>query len=176
MGLLAAGDTGAVRKLADTVEYWGNHSLYGRDQRAHNYLRGMLLVAQGRDNDAVPHLRAAMHSPSNGFTRINLELGKALLRLNRPAESIPVIRAALHGGIDGGNLYVTRTDLHELLAQAFDRIGNRDSAAIHYRAVDRAWKRADPRYHGRREVARAWLKGHATPPRVAASVISKTRP
>lgn len=176
MGLLAAGDTGAVRKLADSVEYWGSHSLYGRDRRAHNYLRGMLLVAQGRDNDAVSYLRASIHSPSNGFTRINYELGRTLLRLNRPSESIPVIRAALHGGIDGGNLYVTRTELHELLAQAFDRIGNRDSASVHYRAVDRAWKRADPRYHVRREVARAWLNGHATPPRVARSVTSKPRP
>src|SRR4029079_9529663 len=165
---VAAGDTAQVRRLADTVEYWGRHSLYGRDQRAHHYLRGMLLVAQGKDNEAVPHLRAAIHSPTNGFTRVNYELGKTLLRLNRPAEAVPIVRGALHGDIDGSNLYVTRTDLHELLAQAFERLGNRDSATIHYRAVANAWKRADPRYHARREVASAWLAGRATPPRVAA--------
>ena len=173
MALIAAGDTAHVRALADTVEYWGRHSLYGRDQRAHHYLRGMLLVAQGKDNEAVPHLRAAIHSSSNGFTRVNYELGRVLLRLNRPAEAIPVLRAALHGGIDGGNLYVTRTELHELLAQAFDRTGNRDSTAFHYRAVANAWKRADARYLGRREVARVWLDSHA-PQRVA--FISKPRP
>jgi DNA-binding SARP family transcriptional activator len=176
MAFVAAGDTATVRKLADTVEYWGRHSLFGRDQRAHNYLRGMLLVAQGRDNDAVAYLRAAIHSPSNGFTRVNYELGKALVRLNRPAESVPVVRAALHGGIDGANLYVTRTDLHELLAQAFDRMGMRDSAIVHYRAVTKAWKRADARYHARREVASARLAGRATPPRVAVSSTSRPRP
>ena len=110
MALLAAGDTAAVRPLADTVEYWGRRSLFGRDNRAHHYLRGMLLIAAGKDNEAVPHLRAAIHSPTNGFTRVNYELGKALLRLNRPAEAVPLVRAALHGGIDGSNLYVTRTD------------------------------------------------------------------
>jgi DNA-binding SARP family transcriptional activator len=160
MAFIAAGDTAHVRALADTVQYWGRHSLYGRDQRAHHYLRGMLLVAQGKDNEAIPHLRGAIHSPSNGFTRVNYELGKALLRLNRPAEAIPVVRAALHGGIDGGNLYITRTELHEVLAQAFDRTGNRDSAAVHYRAVATAWKRADARYQARRQVATAWLERH----------------
>ncbi len=176
MAFIAAGDTAKVRRLADTVEYWGNHSLYGRDQRAHHYLRGMLLVAEGKDNEAVPHLRAAIHSPSHGFTRVNYELGKALLRLNRPAEAIPIVRSALHGDIDGSNLYVTRTDLHEVLAQAFDQIGSRDSAAFHYRAVASAWKRADARYNARREVARARLEGRATPPRVASRIISRPRP
>lgn len=176
MALLATGDTAAVRQVADTVEYWGRHSLYGRDQRAHHYLRGMILVARGRDDEAVPHFRAAIHSSSYGVTRVNYELGRALLRLNRPAEAVPVIRAALHGGIDASNLYVTRTDLHEVIAQAFDRIGSRDSAAFHYRAVASAWKRADAPYHARCEVARTWLAGHAAPPRVASSFTSKPPP
>ena len=176
MAFIAAGDTAQVRRLADTVEYWGRHSLYGRDQRAHRYLRGMLLVAEGKDNEAVAQLRAAIHSPSNGFTRVNYELGKALLRLNRPAEAVSIVRGALHGDIDGSNLYMTRTDLHELLAQAFERMGARDSAAFHYRTVLNAWKRADPKYYDRREVARAWLDGRATPPRVASRIISKPRP
>jgi hypothetical protein len=71
------------------------------------------------------------------------------------------VRAALHGDIDGSNLYVTRTDLHELLAQAFDRLTMRDSAAVHYRAVVKAWIRADPLYHTRRDRARAWLAAHS---------------
>jgi predicted Zn-dependent protease len=160
--LLVAGDTGQVRRLVDTVDYWGRHSLYGRDQRAHHFLRGMLLVAQQKDNEAVPHLRAAIHSSSHGFTRVNLELGKALLRLNRPAEAVPVLRAALHGDIDGSNLYVTRTELHEVLARAFDLMGSRDSAAFHYRAVTKAWERADPAYHARREAARTRIAGLST--------------
>jgi DNA-binding SARP family transcriptional activator len=177
MALLVAGDTGAVRHLADTVEYWGRRSLYGRDQRAHHYLRGMLLVAQGRDNEAASELREAIHSTTNGFTRVNYELGKVLLRLNHPAEAVPIVRAALHGDIDGSSMYVTRTDLHEVLAQAFDRMGNRDSAAVHYRAVAKAWVRADSRYQARRAVASTWLASRAPSTiKVASNSTAKPRP
>ena len=163
MALAAGGDTLALRRLVDTVEYWGERSLYGRDRRAHHYLRGMLLVAGHHDVEAADELRAAIHSPTNGFTRINYELGKTLMRLDRPGEAVPVVRAALHGGIDGSNLYVTRTELHELLAQAFDRLGHRDSAAVHYRAVVRAWARSDPAYGVRLGRARAWLAAARAP-------------
>jgi tetratricopeptide (TPR) repeat protein len=162
MALAAAGDTLAVRRLADTVEYWGSRSNYGRDRRAHHYLRGMLLVAQGRDIDAAAELREALHSRTHGFTRVNYELGKALMRLNRPLETVSVVRSALLGDIDGSNLYITRTELHELLAQAFDRSGQRDSAAVHYRAVVRAWENADPLLQPRRQRARDWLSRNAS--------------
>ena len=156
MALIATGDTAPLRRFADTVEYWGKRSLYHRDRRMHHYIRGMLFVAQKNDNAAVGELRQAISSPSLGFTRVNYELGKALLRLNRPAEAISVARSALHGEVDASNLYITRTELHELLAQAFARAGNRDSASYHYRAVARAWKNADPAFHERRRVAREW--------------------
>jgi DNA-binding SARP family transcriptional activator/tetratricopeptide (TPR) repeat protein len=153
MAVAAAGDTVTLRALADTVESFGRESLYGRDRRAHHYLRGMLLLAQKRDGEALDQLRQAIHSPTHGFTRVNYELGRTLIRLNRPTEAVPVLRAALLGDIDGSNLYVTRTDLHELLAQAFDRLSMRDSAAVHYRAMIKAWQHADPLYHARREQA-----------------------
>jgi DNA-binding SARP family transcriptional activator len=157
MAFAAARDTVALLRLADTVEYWGKQSLYGRDRRAHHYLRGMALVVAGHDAEAANELREAIHSPTNGFTRVNYELGKTLMRLDRPAEAVPLVRAALHGDIDGSNLYVTRTELHELLAQAFDRLGRGDSTAVHYRAVVKAWEHADPLYQPRRDRARAWL-------------------
>ncbi len=141
MALAAAGDTLRVRRLADSVQYWGQRSLYGRDPPMHHYLRGLLRVAERNDVGAAAEFRAAMSSPTNGFTRINYELGRTLMRLNRPAE----------------NLYMTRTDLHELLAQAFDRLGMRDSAAVHYRAVLNAWEHADPLYHARRAQASVGL-------------------
>jgi hypothetical protein len=161
MVLAATGDTLRMRRLADTVEYWGQRSNYGRDRRAHHYIRGMLLVAQKRDAEAAIELREAIHSPTNGFTRVNYELGKALLRLGRAAEAVPIVRAALHGELDGSSLYMSRTELHELVAQAFDRMGMRDSAAVHYRAVVKAWKDADPIFHARRDHARAWLARHS---------------
>jgi Flp pilus assembly protein TadD len=149
-----------LRQLADSAEFWGQRSNYGRDRRAHHYIRGMLLVAQKRDADAATELREAIHSPTNGFTRVNYELGRTLLRLGRPNDAVPVIRAALHGELDGSSLYMSRTELHELLAQAFDQAGMRDSAAVHYRAVVKAWARADPMFHARRDQARAWLASH----------------
>ena len=163
MALSAAGDTARLRFLVDTIETWGQRSLYGRDRRAHHYARGLLLIARKRDAEAAEELRQAIHSPTNGFTRINYELGKVLLRLNRAREAVPIVRSALHGGIDGSNLYVTRTELHELLAQAFDQLGNRDSAAAHYRAVTRAWARSDPVFRVRLDRARNWLASNAPP-------------
>jgi hypothetical protein len=52
------------------------------------------------------------------------------------------VRAALRDGIDGSNLYITRTELHELLAQLFEANGARDSASAHYAIVERAWRSA----------------------------------
>jgi predicted Zn-dependent protease len=163
MALSAAGDTVKLRSLADTVETWGQRSLFGRDRRAHHYVRGMLLVARGQDVEAAEEFRQAIHSPTNGFTRVNYELGRALVRLNRAAEAVPVVRAALRGGVDGSNLFMTRTELHELLAQAFDQLGNRDSAAVHYRAVTRAWARSDPAFRTRFDRARNWLVANSPP-------------
>ena len=163
MALAASGDTLRLKGLADTVEALGAKSIFGRDRRAHHYVRGMLLIARQRDAEAAVELREAIHSPTNGFTRINLELGKTLLRLDRPAEAVPVVRAALNGGIDGSNLYVTRTELHELLAQAFEGMGQRDSAAVHYRAVVHSWSRSDLAYQPRVEHARTALAALGTP-------------
>jgi tetratricopeptide (TPR) repeat protein len=162
MALAAAGDTTAVRALADSVERFGSGSAYGRDKRLHHYLRGLLSVARHRDEDAVREFRAAIHSPNLGFTRVNYELARALLRLGRPAEAVATLRSSLRGEIDASNLYITRTDLHELLADAFQATGQADSAAAHYRAVVNAWRRADPLYHMRRARAVALLSRFAT--------------
>ncbi|HET7372822.1 MAG TPA: hypothetical protein VFJ20_05530, partial [Gemmatimonadaceae bacterium] len=114
-------------------------------------------AARHRDEDAVREYRAAIHSPNLGFTRVNYELGRALIRLGRPNEAVGTLQSALRGEIDASNLYITRTDLHEILAQAFDAAGQRDSAAAHYRAVVNAWRRADLLYHERRARAFEWL-------------------
>jgi tetratricopeptide (TPR) repeat protein len=161
MALAAAGDTAAVRSLADSVERWGQGSAYGRDRKAHHYLRGMLHAAAGRHEDAVREFRAAVHSPSLGFTRVNYEMARSLLQLDRAPEAVAILQSALRGAVDASNLYVSRTELHELLAESFDRAGARDSAAFHYRAVVRAWRHADPAFHGRRDRAGRWLARYA---------------
>jgi DNA-binding SARP family transcriptional activator len=158
MALGAVGDTVTLRFLADTVETLGRASLYGRDAKLHLYLRGLISAAAGRHEEAVAAFRGAIHSPTLGFTRVNYELARSLLQLRRPLEAAAVLQPALRGEIDASNLYITRTVLHELLAQAFVAAGQPDSAAKHYRAVTRAWRRADQMFHERRERARAWLQ------------------
>jgi len=160
MAIAAAGDTVALRRMADTVAYWGERSIYGRDRRAHHYLQGLLFTASGRDDDAIREFHEAIYSPTLGFTRVNLELGRALMRQNRAREAVAVVAPALRGEVDASNLYVTRTELHELLAQAYDRAGVRDSAAVHYRVIVRAWANADDAFHARRDAARKWLDRH----------------
>jgi DNA-binding SARP family transcriptional activator/TolB-like protein len=164
MALGAAGDTAELRVLADSVEQSGRRSMYGRDVRAHHYLRGLLFAAQGRYEDAVREYRAAIWSPTLGFTRVNYELARCLMRLGRPAEAVTTLQSALSGEIDASNLYITRTELHELLAQAFDATKSRDSAAYHYRAVAQAWSRADPLFVPRRSAATEWLARHSSTP------------
>jgi DNA-binding SARP family transcriptional activator len=155
--LAAAGDTAAARALADSAAFWGQRSGFGRDRKVHHFLRGLVHAAAGRDDDAIREYRAAIYSWSLGYTRINYELARALLRRSRPHEAVAALQPALRGEVDAANLWITRTDLHELLAQAFDRAGRPDSAAAHYRAVVSAWVRADPRFHARRDSARRWL-------------------
>jgi DNA-binding SARP family transcriptional activator len=152
---LAAGDTAVVRRLADSIEVIGKGSTFGRDPILHHYLRGILLQRAGRHAEAVDQLRRAVLSLTDGYTQINLALGRSLLALRRPAEAVAVLRPAIHGGVDGSNTYTSRTELHEAMAEAFERAGNRDSAMAHYRAVEQAWRHADPEFAERYRRAKA---------------------
>jgi predicted Zn-dependent protease len=157
MAIAATGDTAAVLRMADSVEYWGQRSVFGRDPKLHHYLRGMVHAAAGRDDEAIRAFRDAIYSPTLGFTRVNFELGRALLRQGRAREAVAAVAPALRGEVDAANLYITRTELHELLAQSYDRAGKPDSAAAHYRTVVRSWEKADERFHARTDAAREWL-------------------
>jgi DNA-binding SARP family transcriptional activator len=144
--LARAGDTAAVRRLADSVEVIGRGSSFGRDFRLHQYLRGLLDQQGGRHAEAIRRFRLALHSVSDGYTRINYEMARCLLQVDRPQEAIDVLRPALRGGVDGSNTYLTFTELHEVMAQAFEMAGVHDSARVHYAAVEKAWRRADPHF------------------------------
>ena len=155
--LAAAGDTARLAALADSMEASGRRSAYGRDPRLHHYARGLLWRARGRLADAERELRAAIYSPNMGYTRTNLELGRVLLERHRPREAIAILAPALRGPLDASNLYVTHTELHELLAGAYDAAGETDSAAVHYRWVVNAWRNADAMFHARLDAARRRL-------------------
>jgi tetratricopeptide (TPR) repeat protein len=156
----AAGDSAAVHRLADSLEVIGPGSLFGRSARLHHFLRGLLLARAGRHAEAIEAYRRAQISWTEGYTRINFELARSLVASSRPQEATLPLQQALRGGIDGSNLYITRTELHELLAQAFAAAGQRDSAAAHHREVVRAWEKGDPPFQARRKVALDWLAQH----------------
>jgi tetratricopeptide (TPR) repeat protein len=151
----AAGDTAVVRRLADSLERLGPESYYsGRDEKLHYMLRGLLLQREGRHAEAVDAFRRSFYSLSDGYTRTNLMMARSLLVLRRPAEAIAVLRPAIHGGVDGSNTYVSRTELHEAMAKAFEQSGQPDSAVAHWRAVESGWRRADPEFRDRYQRAR----------------------
>ncbi|HEY6091606.1 MAG TPA: BTAD domain-containing putative transcriptional regulator [Gemmatimonadales bacterium] len=147
--LAAAGDTAALAMLADSVQHEGARSAYGRDPLLHHYIRGLLLSARGRTAEAANEYRTAIFSTTAGYTRANYELARALLVLRRPDEAIAVLQPALRGSLEASNAYVTHTELHELLAEAFDAAHRPDSAAAHYARVVNAWQRADPQFQSR---------------------------
>jgi DNA-binding SARP family transcriptional activator/TolB-like protein/Flp pilus assembly protein TadD len=151
--LADAGDTARLSMLADTIEHFGRASAYGRDARLHHYVRGLQWAARNQPLRAAAEFRQSIWSWSDGYTRANYDLAKSLLRANRANEAVYPLQAALRGDLESSNLYVTRTELHELLAQAYDRLGKPDSAAAHYHEVARAWRRGDPQYARRGAIA-----------------------
>lgn len=152
--LAAAGDTTQLAALADSVERWGHASSYGRDRRLHHHIRGLLAMARGTPGLAAREFEQALFSPVLGYTRTNLELARAYLRLDRPRDAAHIASAALRGPYDGPNLYANRTELSEMAALAWDAAGERDSALVRYREVLANWTDAEPHFHRRREHAR----------------------
>jgi len=157
--LAAAGDTTRLERLADSVEVVGARSGLGRDPKLHHHIRGLLWLARGDTARAETAFRAAIFSPTFGYTRTNLELGKLYLARDRPRDAIEILRPALRGALDASNLYVTHTEIHALLARAFDAASEGDSAVAHARWVAGALERADPDgpFWSLREEARARL-------------------
>jgi hypothetical protein len=153
----AMGDTAGFELRADTLQALGGVSGYGRDQRLHHYVRGLLWQARGDHQKAVTELTQALSSPNMGFTRINYELARSFLTLNQPARAVAIMQPVFRGSLDASGLYLTRTEAHEMLARAWDAAGNRDSARVHWIAVESAWRQADPIFRSRWEAARSHL-------------------
>ncbi len=142
--LAAEGDTASLPALADSIETWGTRSAYGRDRRLHYHVRGLTFEARGAFGAAADAFRRAMFSPTSGYTRTNLELARVLLALGRPDSAIAVLEPALRGPLDASGLFVTRTDVEELLGRAWEAAGQPDSAAAWYRHVLESWSNANP--------------------------------
>lgn len=160
--LAAAGDTASVAAIADTLEALAPLSGYGRDRRLYHHARGLLLEARGRPAEAASEFRQAIFSLTAGYTRTNRELARILIELHRPREAIPVLQAALKGGLDASNMYVTYTEIYDLLGRAFEAAGEPDSAVTYDRMVVSAWRNADSAFAQRRDEAARRLAGLET--------------
>jgi hypothetical protein len=94
MAIAALGDTVAVARMADSVEFWGQRSIFGRDPRSHHYVRGLMNVARGRDDDAIRELEQAMYSPSMGkqvWTAFTNSYDAADFRRNLPDYTLKLV-------------------------------------------------------------------------------------
>ena len=149
----AAGNIQRLAALADTIRSIAPLSSHGLAWRLPHHARGLLLEARGEPSRALEELRSAIYSPTLGYTRTNLELARVLLSLGRAEEAIPILREALGGSADGPSYYLTRTEVHEWLARAFEAAGQTDSAVVHYRSVAKAWRDGDAAYRARAQSA-----------------------
>jgi hypothetical protein len=151
----SAGDTVRLAQLADEVEGSARLSAYGRDWKLPHYLRGLLWNARGDRVQAFREFQHSIWSATDGYTRANLELARALIGEGRAPEAAVLLQAALRGPIEASNFYVTRTELHELLARTFEAMGTADSAIAHYDVVAKNWQYADEPFRARAAVAAA---------------------
>jgi tetratricopeptide (TPR) repeat protein len=152
--LSAAGDTTRLAIAADSAAVSSAQSTSHRDARLAEHVRGLLLASRGDTAGAIAALERAIYSPTTGLTRTNRELGLLYVRQRRPRDAVRVLGAALRSPtLENRSVYVTRTELHELIARAFDDLGMADSAAVHYRHVVRAFERSDPEAKPRYDAA-----------------------
>ena len=85
-----------------------------------------------------------------GYTRTNLVLGKVLLALGKAHEAVAILEPALRGSLEASNYYVTRTELKEVLADAYAAAGDKPRAAAYYAQVALAWHDCDAKLRPRR--------------------------
>ena len=147
--LAAAGDTGQLPRIIDSLTAWKTRSGFWRDHVLDHYARGLLFSARGLPTDASAEFERALIDPVTGYSRVNLELATLLLARNQPRDAIPVLRAPLAGPIESTSYYTTLTEFHAMLGDAFDRAGEADSALAHYHYTLAAWTHADPQFRPR---------------------------
>jgi tetratricopeptide (TPR) repeat protein len=158
VSLHAAGDTGRLAALADSLERDGQRAFMFRPRDQHHFVRGLLHAARGNDAEAIRAFERALGSVTSDFSRANMELAGIYLRQNRPREAIAVLRPAARGWfLETTNLHISLTEVHERLAEAHEMAGALDSAAMHWRRVAANWEGADAQLATRRSRAVARL-------------------
>src|SRR5205807_1090778 len=110
-----------------------------------------------RPSEACDAFQRSLYTASASYIRANLALGRVCIAARRAADAIVPLRGVLHGPTGAAGTYGTHMEAHELIAQAFDALGQRDSARVHYARVALGWSAADPPLRARAESARMRL-------------------
>lgn len=139
-----AGDTARLRAIADTLAVGCAKSFFGRDRVLHHHVRGLLAMQQGRWFEAAVELQQARWGVGEAWTRTNVALAKSQLMLGQTKLAVAVLRDAYATPLDGMGRYQPRSELDFLMAQAFQRAGQPDSAEVYMAFARRAWSGADP--------------------------------
>lgn len=140
----AAGDTVALHSTAELIARRTTDSALVRSRTYGNYLRGLLAAKRGDQAAAVQFFSAARFSPTLSLALVDVELAHALLSSGKPRDAVAVLQPTFRGYFTGGGLFVTRTQIHEELARAWEAAGNLDSARIHWARVAEGLQHADP--------------------------------
>ena len=142
--IAASGETKRLTAIADTLEIGCARSFYGRDRVLYHHVRGLVASSRGHWLLAAAELRAARWGVSEAWTRTNVALSKAELVLGQPRAAVATLRDAYTAPLDGMGRYQPRSELDFLMAQAFEKAGESDSAAVYNAYARRAWRNADP--------------------------------
>ena len=134
----SAGDTVGLWALADTIARVSMGSAYGRDRRLHHHVRGLMWLARGDTARAAAAFAAGQWSRTHAWIRTSVRLAEAQLALDRAADAVATLQSCQRQPLESGGLYATRTEVHALLARAFEAAGQPDSAAVHWNWVKRA--------------------------------------
>ncbi len=133
-----------LEALADSIERIGRRSYYGRDWTLHHHVRGLIAEQQGDLARAEAELTQAQWRVTDGWSRSTAELAKVQLARGRVREAIQTLRNAYATRPDAMGRYQPRSELDYMMAQAFRRMGQADSARVYAEFARRAWAAADP--------------------------------
>lgn len=137
---LGTGDAALATRAADSASAWAGRAAKAREQGIATHAQALALLARHDTTGAIRTFERAIYSPTLGFTLTNYHLARLYLARGEPRQAADILRPALQGYID----LAVFTDLHELIAEAYERLGQADSARVHWRWVAGALAHADP--------------------------------
>ncbi|MEO7997295.1 MAG: BTAD domain-containing putative transcriptional regulator [Gemmatimonadaceae bacterium] len=112
--LAPTGDTILLKVLADSALLIGSASYYARDKTVPHFLRALVAVQGGRDDEAEREFKIALFS-RNGFTRVNYEYARLMMRKKRYKEAEELLSQALMGPLDAMLRYQPRSEVRVLI-------------------------------------------------------------